>query len=796
MTSKRQDPQGSKSSNGHSTKPLPPCLSAALQYAKRGQHVLPLHGIVNGVCTCGSTECSSPGKHPRTLHGLKEATSHHPTIVKWFNQWPNSNVGIATGQGSGFIALDIDPRNGGDDTLDALIAEHGSLPNTVEALTGGGGRHILFAYDKRITTSNGKVGPGIDIKSDGGYIVAPPSTHASERQYEWELSSHPDDVALAIAPAFLMRASPDTTTKSVIESPGIDPEEVLEGVAEGARDDTLFRYACRLRSEDRPKTEAVALILAAAGRCDPPFPAKAALQKVNQAYKYPPGHNSADSADSAEPEWKPPVPFHDFDSPPFPTNALSPWMASFVKAEAVATQTPPDLAGMLALAAVACAAARRYEVKVRGEWSEPLNIFVVVVLPSGSRKSAVFRDVTCPIAKEEQLAMGPMKEIIAAAEEDKKLLEDQLKRTRKEVAEGKADKSAAQELATQIASFAIPRFPRLLADDTTAERLEVLLAENGGRMGVFSPEGDIFDIMAGRYSQARTVNLGVFLKGHAGDDIRTDRIARGSVVVYHPAITMGLAVQPDVVEGLAANRSFRGRGLTPRFLYSSPDSNIGRRDVRPAAVPLLVRSEYEANLSQLISMQPETDGEEEERPRSLSLSGAALEDLLRFAESVELELGPAGNLASIAEWGSKLVGAVVRIAGLLHLADAPTELERLEVGVDVINRAIAIGEYLIPHAKAAFALMGSDPAVNDAQYVIRHITAKGLTEFTRRDLFNETRSRFKKVANMDPALDLLTDHGYIREREAVPRKGPGRKPSPTLDVNPSLDPQNPHNTQK
>ena len=292
------------------------------------------------------------------------------------------------------------------------------------------------------------------------------------------------------------------------------------------------------------------------------------------------------------------------------------------------------------------------------------------------------------------------------------------------------------------------------------------------------------------------MNLGVFLKGHAGDDIRTDRIARGSVVVYKPAITMGLAVQPDVVEGLAANRSFRGRGLTPRFLYSLPESNIGRRDVKPPIVPPLVRSEYEANLSQLFSIQPKADEDEEERPRSLNLSDAALEELLRFAESAELELGPAGNLASIAEWGSKLVGAVARIAGLLHLADAPTEAERLKVGVDVINRAIAIGDYLIPHAKAAFALMGSDPAVSDAQYLIRHITAKGLTEFTRRDLFNETRSRFKKVANMDPALDLLVDHGYIWEREAVPREGPGRKPSPTFDVNPLLDPQNPHNTQK
>ena len=99
--------------------------------------------------------------------------------------------------------------------------------------------------------------------------------------------------------------------------------------------------------------------------------------------------------------------------------------------------------------------------------------------------------------------MEPMKDIIATAEEDKKLLETQLRHTRKEVADGDADKAAAHELAILIADFAVPRFLRLMAYDITPERLEVLLAENGGRMGVFSPEGDIFDIMAGRYKPAQ-----------------------------------------------------------------------------------------------------------------------------------------------------------------------------------------------------------------------------------------------------------------------------------------------------
>ncbi len=109
---------------------------AALAYAARGWHVFPCHSARAGRCSCGAPACQHPGKHPRTLHGLKDATTDPALITRWWQQWPDANVAVATGAVSGLVALDEDPRHGGDVSLDLLTHEHGPLPETVEALTG------------------------------------------------------------------------------------------------------------------------------------------------------------------------------------------------------------------------------------------------------------------------------------------------------------------------------------------------------------------------------------------------------------------------------------------------------------------------------------------------------------------------------------------------------------------------------------------------------------------------------------------------------------------------------------
>lgn len=186
-----------------------PRLASALSLASQGLRVVPLHHPLHtgkkAICSCNKCgACAHIGKHPRydprTLpHGAHSATSNAAQLAEWWRVWPEANVGLAVGPSVGLLALDIDPRNGGDDTFSDLLAEFGPLPATVEALTGGGGRHLLFIHPGGEV--RGTLGPGVDVvASDGNLIVVEPSLHKSGNRYAWELSSAPGVVAVAELP--------------------------------------------------------------------------------------------------------------------------------------------------------------------------------------------------------------------------------------------------------------------------------------------------------------------------------------------------------------------------------------------------------------------------------------------------------------------------------------------------------------------------------------------------------------------------------------------------------------------
>ncbi|MGH9165468.1 MAG: bifunctional DNA primase/polymerase [Acidimicrobiales bacterium] len=155
---------------------------AALSYARRGWRVFPCHTPVPGGCTCpAGTGCASVGKHPRTRHGLHDASADADTIKRWWRTWPQANLGIRTGDGLGVV--DVDPAHGGMASLAALEAAMGRMPQTLSVRTGGAGLHLYFSVGEAIGNSAGALGPGIDVRGDGGYVIAPPSWHASGSWY-------------------------------------------------------------------------------------------------------------------------------------------------------------------------------------------------------------------------------------------------------------------------------------------------------------------------------------------------------------------------------------------------------------------------------------------------------------------------------------------------------------------------------------------------------------------------------------------------------------------------------------
>jgi len=151
-------------------------LKAALSYARRGIPVFP---------------CQPGGKRPLTYNGFWEATTDLHRIKGWWGRWPQANVGIPTERKSGLLVLDVDQRSGGLESLAALVREGGPLPKTAKARTGGGGVHVFFRYplEEEVRNSAEWLGPGLDVRGEGGYVVVPPSR--TQSAYEWIDRSSP-----------------------------------------------------------------------------------------------------------------------------------------------------------------------------------------------------------------------------------------------------------------------------------------------------------------------------------------------------------------------------------------------------------------------------------------------------------------------------------------------------------------------------------------------------------------------------------------------------------------------------
>lgn len=166
-------------------------LDAALVYARREWAVFPCHSPRAAGCSCCRADCSSPAKHPRVATGLKAATTDEAQIRQWWSRWPSANVAVRTGSVSGIVVVDIDPDHGGETTLGCLVREHGPLPEGRTVRTGSGGRHLYFAHPGGVVRNDAgrRLGPGLDIRGDGGYVIAPPSRHMSGGVYHPESSS-------------------------------------------------------------------------------------------------------------------------------------------------------------------------------------------------------------------------------------------------------------------------------------------------------------------------------------------------------------------------------------------------------------------------------------------------------------------------------------------------------------------------------------------------------------------------------------------------------------------------------
>ncbi len=581
----------------------------------------------------------------------------------------------------------------------------------------------------------------------------------------------------------------------------------VEPAIEGEHgDDLTYRVAAVLVVDfNLSDDDALSLLQEWNRACSPPW-SDADLQRFiahGRRYgKHVPGEKSAPpgqphrngNANGSSPHfsWEAPLPFAEHNAPEFPAETLPEWLRSYVTELATSTQTPVDLPAMISLSALATALAKRARISLSDDWTEPLNLFSAVVLPPGSRKSAVFAAVTAPVEEfeqEEAMRSEPQRREALDAYD---VAQARLKRAKEAAAKAKEDKrdraiDDVKRLSNQLAAMKVPAPFRLLADDCTPEKLSTLLRDHDGRMALLSPEGGVFELMAGRYSDAP--NLEVYLKGHAGDDLRVDRVNRPPEFVKRPALTIGLAIQPDVLQGLKDKPGFRGRGLLGRFLYALPRNTVGSRDVEPPPLSPMARAIHGREFRALLALP---DGE-----NIVRLSPEAKKEHRDFMRELEPRLGAAGDLAVITDWAAKLSGAVGRIAGLLHLAEIRTEEAfNQRVSAETMKRALSIGRYLVLHAQAAFAEMGADPDTEGGRRILAWLRRTAPSLFTKRDAHQALRGTFRRAEDLVGPLNALEDRGYIRALELPEKAGPGRRRSPTYEVHPLLSQYSEHSESR
>lgn len=253
---------------------------AAIAYALLyGWHVFPCHR----------------DKTPRTPHGFKDATRDPAIITAWWERWPDASIGIATGKVSGIFVLDVDPAHGGADTLRALEATHQEIPNTPQVLTGGGGAHYYLAYPGfAVTNSAGKLGEGLDVRCDGGYVIAPPSSHPSGGAYAWEILHGPEDTPLANVPAWLLALLAAPANEGGRYHPPAGE------IGERTRNTELFKTGCAMRAMGLD----VGPILAAlrtinTERCNPALDDEEVVKIAGSVSSYAPGKlTTSDAVDA------------------------------------------------------------------------------------------------------------------------------------------------------------------------------------------------------------------------------------------------------------------------------------------------------------------------------------------------------------------------------------------------------------------------------------------------------------------------------------------------------------------
>lgn len=765
-----------------------PLLAAALEYARRGWRVVPLHtGFMDGTCSCGKPECGkSAGKHPRWAEGviergLLDASTDPAKIAEWWGLWPRANIGVVCGVASGVWMVGPDGQQGIDDlaglceangaTLEALLA------NCAVSKSQGGGRHLIFAWPADglpIKNRKNHGGTKIDVRSHGdggGYFVAPPSVGPKGR-YEWlspppEVPARPFDWLVAWARTDDEKPEPEVRTSAPPPRPGpgrtADQERQRivayldrcpRSVAGQRGHDALF-WAARVlvRGFDLSDDEALSYLHTYFNHeCKPKWSQKELEHKVREAREkpfskpvgwlrdsenplrdHPPPRDfpagGGDGATAAPADWPEPLsPRRMLPAPPFPLRVFPAYLEDFAASVAELTNVPVGYVAANMLGVAAGAVGATLSLALTDEWTERACLFVAVVAPKSAGKTPAHLATIRPLRRIQ------------------------------------AERAKAEDKAV------------LFTTDTTVEAIAPLLRDRPRGLLVAADELSGFIGGMNQYKPGgKGGDRAFWLSCWAGTPLSVLRRNPEAphLWVPHPCVSVLGGVQPAVLADVFGTDD----GLAERFLYECSDPLPASRATRGKYHQA---DEWQALVKSLSGLQME-QGEYGTRPFRLRLAEDAWDV---FADWTAECGGPADRDQTLDGFRSKAKGYAGRLALVLHAVHSlGGGRSILPVPAATMAAAVDLCRYYL--AQVGRVRAGAGAGASDAERVLEWLAKCKQPSVARSDVWRGLRRQFDDPKQLGEPLRRLVLLGWLRYVEPE-WAGRGPRPEVRYELRPDL----------
>lgn len=786
--------------------------------------------------------CEQRGKHPSVAF-TREHTTDPERITRLFTKRPQ-NVGISVGAcrgpgGEQLLVIDSD-RVGAIEDIAKARGE--TWPTTMRVRTAKGYHDYLWApADLKLGNKLGALDGEFDgdVRAGNAYVIGPGSLHQSGVIYTLEDPDHPPEQAPEwLLEALTARAAAPVVpvTRVAVPAERLDSYtrkavqaecDAITGAPDGDQNNTINRAAFSVgtlvgagaisegearehllaaaRAGNHPEGRARASIESGlgAGMAQPRRPWPPAGRDVPApravAARAQDGTSviSVRQSVGGEDDWDEPLSIDRPTLAPFPVHLLGPHLATVVNAVTEQVQVAPDIPAMIALPAISVAIGGRVQVRVRAGWSEAAALWTATVAGAGERKSAAeapFSDTLRGIERELQAKAVPE---IEDAEQELKIAQARLDDAEKAAIKAKPDMRALRMDEAKLAKRElremgpVPALPRLLFGDITPAAMPVKAAQQGGRMGVIHSEGTLIKQMGGLYNSGAS-DTGFALDAYDGKAMPVDRIGRDSIEMESAHLTIGLLVQPIILEQLGRKKDdeMLHNGFVQRFLYGFPASRLGYQDPRGSVpIPAEVMDDLRYRLGRLVHGLWKNS-----MVRAVTFTDEASEVMYLFQEEMQERLRRGGDLYPMASWASKLPGKLARIAALITLYEDP---DATVVEADQLRAALAMAPYFITHARLCLDLMGANrdaklmPARDVLEWLRRRKGDKQREPFTVRDAQrgvdgNSWGPDGVTSESVQDAIHVLVDKGWVVPLPAPerPEGQRGRAPSPRFAPHP------------